>query len=97
MNEVLHQILQNYSPKCHYFSSADTFLESFKKRNRGLRGIKVWLNEFITVFNCPTFYTKKSYSKPLLLHELVNFCFDEGQNKYKSVNKFCAKWISKSN
>lgn len=91
MNKLLHQILQNYSPKCHYFSIADTFLESFKKRNRGLRGIKVRLNEFIIVFNCPKFYTKKSYSKLLLLHELVNFCFDEGPNKYKSVNKICAK------
>ena len=50
-------------------------------------------------FDLFNLYAKVVHRKLLMkeLHELNDFCFDRGSHKHISVNRFGAKWVSKSN
>ena len=52
----------------------------------------------ISTFNFSTLYTKLPHNKLLMvLHHLIDFCFDGGENKFIQINKFGARWIREVN
>ena len=53
---------------------------------------------YISTFDFTTLYTKLPHNKLLIvLHHLIEFCFDGDENKFIQINKFGARWIREFN
>ena len=92
----MYEVIENYSDKCRYVSSVNTFWADLNNDNVITR-IKN-LNkqdkvEFIMIFDFSALYTKILHRELLIkvLHVLNDFFFDGGSHKYIIVNRSGAK------
>ena len=108
LSQELHQFfdffidkIESYNDKCTFFSGLNTFW--VVQNNKPITDAINKLNErnkanSISNFDFSTLYTKLPHNKLLMvLHHLIEFCFDGGENKFIQINKFGARWIREVN
>ena len=95
--QLFYKQIEAYNHKSKFFSGVNTFwvvqnnkpvIQSIKRLNSRSRATS------ISTFDFSTLYTKIPHKKLIkVLHSLIDFCFDGGDNKYIGINKYGAKWI----
>ena len=98
---LFYRQIESYNDKCRFFSGVNTFW--VVQNNKPITDAINKLNErnianSISTFDFSTLYTKLPHNKLLMvLHHLIDFCFDGGENKFIQINKFGARWIREVN
>ena len=98
---IFYRQIKFYNDQCRFFSGVDTFWAV--QNNKPITDAINKLNErnkanSISSFDFSKLYTKLRHNKLLLvLHNLSDFCFDGGENKFIQINKFRARWIREIN
>ena len=95
--KLFYKQIEAYNQKSQFFSGVNTFwviqnnkpvTKTIKKLNRRHKALS------ISTFDFSTLYTKIPHKKLVnVLHSLIDFCFDGGENKYIGVSKYGAKWV----
>ena len=89
--------IEAYNEKSKFFSGVNTFwvVQNNKPVTQSIKKLNTRNQAFsISTFDFSTLYTKIPHNKLIkVLHSLIDFCFDGGENKYIGINKYGAKWI----
>ena len=98
---LFYKQIESYNDKCRFFTGVNTFwvvqnnkpvtdaVNKLNKRNKA---------KSISTFDFSTLYTKLPHNKLLMvLHHLIDFCFDGGENKFIQFKNIGARWAKEVN
>ena len=89
--------IQTHSDKCRFFTGVNMFwvVQNNKPVIDAINGLnKRRKATSVSTLDFSTLYTKLPHNKLLIvLNSLIDFCFDEGENKHITVNNYGARWV----
>ena len=89
--------IKSYNDKSRFFTGVNSFwvVENNKPVINAMNNLnKRKKANSVSTFDFSTLYTKLPHDKLLMvLHKLIDFCFDGGENKYIVVKSYGARWV----